>query len=63
MAIGDANATRAKSLVLYPAHRRKTGLSLARQFGFEAIEKATGKEITVLLGRDAAALVRRLPAG
>ena len=63
LAIGDADAIRARSLVLYPAHRRATGLSLARQFGFEAIEKATGKEITVLLGRDAAVLARRSPAG
>jgi hypothetical protein len=63
MAIGNADATRARSLVLYPAHRRMTALSLARQFGFAAAEKANSKEITVLLGRDAATMVRRSPDG
>lgn len=63
MAIGNADATRARSLVLYPAHRRMTALSLARQFGFAAAEKANSKEITVLLGRDAATMVRRSPNG
>jgi hypothetical protein len=62
IAIGDANATRARSLVLYPAHRRSTALSLARQFGFASAQRASGREITVLLGRDAAPLARRLPA-
>ena len=62
MAIGNADATRARSIVLYPAHRRKTALSLARQFGFAAAERASGREITVLLGRDAATKVRRSPA-
>ena len=62
MAIGDAKAIRARSLVLYPAHRRATALSLARQFGFASAERASGREITVLLGRDAAPLARRLPA-
>jgi hypothetical protein len=63
MAIGDAAAIRARSLVLYPAHRRNTALSLARQFGFETAQRSGGKDITVLLGRDAALLVRRSPAG
>ena len=61
IAIGDAGAARAQSLVLYPAHRRSTALSLARQFGFKAAQRASGREITVLLGRDAA-LARRSPA-
>jgi hypothetical protein len=61
IAIGDANAARAQSLVLYPAHRRATALSLARQFGFKTAQRASGREITVLLGRDAAALARRSP--
>lgn len=61
IAIGDAGAARAQSVVLYPAHRRATALSLARQFGFKAAQRASGREITVLLGRDAAALARRSP--
>jgi len=62
IAIGDADAIRTRSLVLYPAHRRATALSLARQFGFASAERASGREITVLLGRDAALSPRRLPA-
>lgn len=62
IAIGDAGTARAQSLVLYPAHRRTTALSLARQFGFKAAQRASGREITVLLGRDAAALARRSPS-
>jgi hypothetical protein len=62
IAIGDAGAARAQSLVLYPAHRRTTALSLARQFGFKAAQRASGREITVLLGRDAALVARRSPA-
>ena len=62
IAIGDANAIRSRSLVLYPAHRRTTALSLARQFGFASAQRASGREITVLLGRDAALMPRRLPA-
>jgi hypothetical protein len=63
IAIGDAGAMRQRSLVLYPSHRRATAMSLARQFGFATAERASGKEITVLLGRDAALMARRLPSG
>ena len=60
IAIGDAGAVRARSIVLYPNHRRATSLSLARQFGFQSAPRASGREITVLLGRDA--VKRRAPA-
>ncbi|HET7708022.1 MAG TPA: LytR C-terminal domain-containing protein [Sphingomicrobium sp.] len=63
MAIGNAGAVRARSLVLYPAHRRTIALSLARQFGFAAARTTNGNQITVLLGRDAVTMVRRAPAG
>jgi hypothetical protein len=62
IAIGDASFVRARSLVLYPAHRRSTALTLARQFGFAAAQRASGREITVLLGRDSAMLTRRAPS-
>jgi hypothetical protein len=62
IAIGDASAIRSRSLVLYPAHRRTLALSLARQFGFASAQRASGREITVLLGRDSAPLARRVPA-
>jgi len=53
IAVGDAPEPRAQSVVFYPESRRRTGLSLAAQFGFEAVPRAKGDEITVLLGRDA----------
>ena len=54
IAIGDAGAIRTRSVVLYPNHRRATAMSLARQFGFQVAMRSSGREITVLLGRDAA---------
>ena len=54
LAIGDANRIRSTSLVIYPASRRALGLRVAAQFGFAAAPHATAKEVTVLLGRDAA---------
>lgn len=53
IAIGDASATRATSVVYYPAHRQATARSLAAQFGFRATEATNGNELIVLLGRDA----------
>ena len=61
IAIGDASALRRQSLLMYPAHRRATALSLARQFGIKATQRVAGREITVLLGRDAAVSARRSP--
>jgi tetratricopeptide (TPR) repeat protein len=54
LAIGDAPATRSKTLVLYPEYRRKMALRLASQFGFTHLQSFSGSEIVVLLGRDAA---------
>jgi tetratricopeptide (TPR) repeat protein len=50
--IGDANAVRERSLVLYPAERRATGQSLAAQFGVRSAMLQQGRQIVVLLGRD-----------
>jgi len=58
IAIGDAGAVRARSVVLYPYHRRATALSLARQFGFQVAQRSAGREITVLLGHDATRVQR-----
>jgi Flp pilus assembly protein TadD len=54
--IGDANATRERSVVLYPAMRPMLGRSLAAQFGFRAQPTASSEVFVVLLGRDAAGL-------
>ena len=53
--IGDAPATRERSLVLYPAGRQASGRRLAAQFGFP-FAQSTGDQLVVLLGRDAALL-------
>ncbi len=62
LGIGDANSTRAKTLVLYPAFRRGTAQRLANQFGFTQLKPFNGNEIVVLLGRDAATLKALRPA-
>jgi tetratricopeptide (TPR) repeat protein len=50
--IGDANAVRASSLVLYPAGRQAAGRHLAAQFGARSAITQQGRQIVVLLGRD-----------
>lgn len=51
--VGDFAQVRASSVVLYPAGKRKIGLSLARHFGIAAAQ-TKGTTITILLGRDVA---------
>lgn len=54
LAIGDADSVRARSVVLYPASMRTLGRRVAAQFGFTARPVSEARQITVLLGRDAA---------
>lgn len=54
--IGDATATRDRSLVLYPATRPSLGRSLAAQFGFRAQPTDSSEVFVILLGRDAAGM-------
>lgn len=54
MAIGNAYRVRRTSLILYPANRRKTAERLAAQFGFRIAKRASGGDLVLLLGRDAA---------
>ena len=49
--IGDHTDVRARSLVLYPAGKRRIGMSLARHFGIAAAQ-SRGETVTILLGRD-----------
>lgn len=56
IAIGDAPAIHAKTLILYPEYRLKIAQKLAAQLGFTHLQAFGGSEIVVLLGRDAAAL-------
>ena len=62
MAIGNATTVRPKSLVLYPAASKAMAQRLAAQFGFALARRPSSRQVTVLLGRDAAALVGKRPA-
>ena len=53
--IGDADAVRESTLVMYPVARQATGRSLAAQFGLRGGTVQPGRVIVVYLGRDAAA--------
>jgi hypothetical protein len=54
MAIGDAPAARARSVIVYPARERALAQNLANQFGFAMEERSDVKIEKMLLGRDAA---------
>jgi hypothetical protein len=54
MVIGDAPRIRARSVIFYPPERRRTALRLSAQFGFMIAQRPGAREITVLLGQDAA---------
>lgn len=54
MPIGNASAIRARSVIYYPADKRVLAQRLAAQFGFAMAPGASGSQITVLLGTDAA---------
>lgn len=54
MTIGNAQAVRDRSIIFYPAGRRRTAQTLSRQFGFAIAQRTGSRHITVLLGRDAA---------
>ena len=56
LAIGNANSTRARSVILYPAKQRAAAQRLSAQFGFPLSRRASGSHIVVLLGSDAARL-------
>ena len=54
MSIGNALATRPRSVILYPASQRALAQRLSAQFGFPLARRATGSHVTILLGSDAA---------
>ena len=55
IAIGDAAMVRPRSLIVYPAGRREAASKLSAQFGFAMAQRHGVRQVTVLLGRDAAA--------
>lgn len=54
--VGDVPTVRARSLILYPAAKRAAALRLSAQFGFGAQQRIGVRQVTILLGRDAAGL-------
>ena len=53
LSIGNAQATRARSVILYPADQRALAQRLSAQFGFPMSRRASGSQMLVLLGTDA----------
>jgi hypothetical protein len=43
-----------RSLILYPADRRRMAEKLSAQFGFAIAQRPGARQVTILLGRDAA---------
>jgi hypothetical protein len=54
ISIGDAPAVRMRSVILYPADRRRMAERLSAQFGFAIAQRPGARQVTILLGRDAA---------
>jgi hypothetical protein len=54
IAVGDAAAVRARSLIVYPAGTQAAARRLSAKLGFAMAERANVRQVTVLLGRDAA---------
>ncbi len=52
--VGDAASVRPKSLILYPQSARAEASRLASRFGFPMAPRANVRQLTILLGRDAA---------
>ena len=54
ISIGDAPAVRMRSVILYPADKRRMAERLSAQFGFAIAQRPGARQVTILLGRDAA---------
>jgi LytR cell envelope-related transcriptional attenuator/tetratricopeptide repeat protein len=55
MAVGDAAAVRPRSLIVYPAGAEAAASRLSARLGFAKAQRNDVKQLTILLGRDAAA--------
>lgn len=55
IAVGDAAATRPRSLIVYPAGTQAAARRLSVRLGFAMAERPGVRQVTILLGRDAAA--------
>jgi hypothetical protein len=54
MAVGDAVAVRSRSLIIYPQGSRQAASRLSARLGFAMAERPGVRQLTILLGRDAA---------
>jgi hypothetical protein len=54
ISIGDAPAVRLRSVIFYPADKRRMAERLSTQFGFAIVQRSGARQVTILLGRDAA---------
>lgn len=54
--VGDVVLPRSRSLILYPSDKRATAVRLSAQFGFAMEQRSNVRQVTVLLGSDAAGL-------
>jgi len=61
--IGDSSDVRSASVILYPAAQRAAAERLAAEMRFPLRRLAAGREIVVVLGRDAAAALRSGQSG
>jgi len=52
--VGDAAVARPKSLILYPQAAKAEASRLSSRFGFPMAPRANVRQLTILLGRDAA---------
>jgi hypothetical protein len=56
IAVGDAEAVRQRSLILYPKGSQAAASRLATRLGFATAARNDVRQLTILLGRDAASL-------
>ena len=61
--IGDAAIPRTRSLILYPQGKRAEASRLSANLGFATAQRASVRQVTVLLGRDAAGHSALRPKG
>ena len=54
--VGDVQLPRARSLIVFPSDRRAAAAKLSSQLGFAMEQRAGVRQVTILLGRDAADL-------
>lgn len=54
--VGDVQLPRSRSLIVYPSDRRATAAKLSSQLGFAMEQRSNVRQVTILLGRDAADL-------